>query len=83
VPAIATATPEQPILMAGIGPITSALETLATTVGAGLILGSFVVGAIGLIAGGQATQRRLARAGYFGGIAAVICFLLDATTIFR
>lgn len=82
-PAIATATPEQPILIAGIGPFTSLLETLATTVGAGLILGSFAVGVAGVVAGGQPTQWRLARAGYLGGVVAVMFFLLDITTILR
>jgi hypothetical protein len=83
VPATATAIPEQLILIAGIGPFSSLLETLATTVGAGLVLGSFAVGVAGLIAGGQPTQRGLARAGYLGGVVAATFFLLDAITIVR
>jgi hypothetical protein len=62
-----------------VGPFTTAIETMATAVGAGILLGSFAMGAIGLLAG---RPRRVLEArgltdGYYGGLFAIGFVLVD------
>jgi uncharacterized membrane protein YiaA len=57
-------------LMAGIGPVTSGVEALATSIAAGILLGGFVTGLVGLLFSWEQgrSDRRVARGGYFGGL---------------
>jgi NAD kinase len=65
--------------LAQIGPLTAILEALATAVGAGIPLGGFAMGTVGLLA--RWPRRELAaRAltdGYAGGIGALLILLID------
>jgi hypothetical protein len=67
------------MLIGQVGPFTTAIETMATAVGAGILLGSFATGAIGMLAG---RSRRVLAArgliyGYYGGLFAVGFVLVD------
>ncbi len=65
--------------IAEIGPLTSALESLATAVGAGLLLGSFAIGSLRFLAGtpGRDLEAQVLTNGYWGGIASVWLVLGD------
>jgi hypothetical protein len=65
--------------LAVIGPLTSASEALATAVGAGILLGSFIAGAVGMVLGVPRIKlsERVLTDGYFGGILAVLAVALD------
>ena len=56
--------------LAVIGPLTSASEAMATAVGAGILLGSFVGGAVGMVFGVPRVKLsdRVLTDGYFGGL---------------
>ncbi len=62
-----------------IGLLTSAAESLATAIGAGMLLGSFGVGSFGLLAGWPrpALERRVLSDGYYGGIIGAVLALVD------
>lgn len=62
------------ILIAGVGPVTSAVETVATSVGAGILLGGFGAGALGLVLGwGRRDSDEVALAvGYLAGLAMAV-----------
>ena len=63
---------------AAIGPATSVLEAAATAVGAGMLLGGFVVGVASLISRrGYKSARAIGGAGYVGGVAALALLLVD------
>lgn len=65
--------------IARIGPVTTVVETLATAVGAGILLGSFGMGIVGLLAG-RPREMLAARAltdGYIGGASGVGAVLID------
>ena len=64
---------------AQIGPLTTVFEALATAVGAGIVLGSFAIGTVGLVAGWPRHELagRALTDGYVGGIAAVLIVLAD------
>ena len=66
--------------LAQIGPITSGFEAVATSVGAGVILGSVAMGIFGLILGWskQAIGDRALTDGYIGGLAGALVAALDA-----
>jgi len=61
--------------------MSSLLETFATAVGAGIVLGSFVVGVVGLFAHVRPTRDQLLDAGYIGGLAAIVSVLMDASSL--
>lgn len=65
--------------MASVGPITSAVEGVATSVGAGILLGSFVVGTLGTMLAWDLRLRELwvVTAGYFGGLGVLGLAVLD------
>lgn len=65
--------------LAGIGPLTSALEAAATAVGAGILLGSFTIGARMFVAGAprRDLEERVVASGYWGGIASIWAILAD------
>lgn len=67
---LSSAAAEAAFLVGGVGPVTSAGEMVATSVGAGILLGGFVGGVSGTLR--CWTRRRrdeaVVRLGYFGGI---------------
>lgn len=65
--------------LAQIGPLTTIVESLATAVGAGMLLGAFAAGAIGVVWGvkREKLERRALDAGYLGGIATVLLISID------
>ncbi len=66
-------------MIAQIGPITSLLETAATAVGAGMVLGSVAAAIRGLGAGwpSRAVERRAVSGGYAGGAVGALSILVD------
>ena len=68
--------------LAQIGPLTAALEALATTVGAGALLGAFAMGAIGLIARWprKELEERAPWDGCVGGGVGLLLAVLDLVT---
>jgi hypothetical protein len=66
------------MVFASAGIATGAFEVLATTIGSGLVVGSFV-GGLSTIAGrsrGRIEERAL-RGGYFGGSLALLSLVID------
>jgi len=67
------------MVIAQIGPLTAAVEALATAVGAGIVLGGFVLG-VWRVLFGQPRRVREARVltdGYVGGLSGVALVLID------
>lgn len=62
-----------------IGPFTAVFEAVATAVGAGIVLGSFAMGTVGLVARWPRHElaARALTDGYVGGIAALFIVLAD------
>jgi hypothetical protein len=67
------------VIPAQVGFTTTILESAATSVGAGMLMGGFVVGAVGLALGWPRgdLERRALRDGYVGGLVAVALMLFD------
>lgn len=67
------------MVLAGIGPLTSAIESVATAVAAGTLLGSFVIGTAGLLAGSprEVLAARVLTDGYGGGVLGALAVLVD------
>ncbi|HEV7769325.1 MAG TPA: hypothetical protein VGO66_01560 [Solirubrobacterales bacterium] len=65
--------------LAEIGPLTDAMEALASAVGAGGLLGAFLMGAFGFFAGWprQGLEARALTDGYAGGFIATQIVLTD------
>jgi hypothetical protein len=68
-------------LLAQIGLTTTVLESLATTIGAGMLVGGFALGIIGLFLGRsqRSLERRAFKDGYLGGLFGVGLLIVDAT----
>ena len=66
---------------AQVGPFTGLFEAVASAVGAGMLMGGFVAGAIGLVRGWPKRQfdRRLLRSSYGGGAFATFFIIVDIT----
>jgi hypothetical protein len=64
---------------AGIGFTTTILESVATSIGAGMLLGGFALGAAGLFLGWgrEDLEKRALRDGYGGGLFAVGFLIFD------
>jgi hypothetical protein len=64
---------------AQIGPATALFEGLAAAVGAGIVLGSFVMGICRLLANRsrKALEAQVLTDGYMGGLVGVFVVLLD------
>jgi hypothetical protein len=62
-----------------IGPITAVLEGLATTVGAGMLLGGFVAGVVGVVAGWPRPilDAHVLFSSYAGGVGGMLLVLAD------
>jgi predicted GNAT superfamily acetyltransferase len=67
------------MVLGRIGLFTTAVETLATAVGGGIVLGGFLAGSVGMVAGWTSTLRdqRILLTGYCGGMAGVVLVLID------
>jgi hypothetical protein len=68
-----------PTVLAHIGPTTTVLEAAATSIGAGILMGSFLMGTTGLALrwSRQDFEGRALRDGYIGGVAATACLIFD------
>lgn len=62
-----------------IGFFTDATEAFATAVGAGILLGGFLAGSVGIVAGWSRSRRdeRVVSMGYAGGMVATLLVLID------
>ena len=81
-PAISSAVVDTAAWVAGIGPVTSTGEVVATSIGAGILLGGFAGGTFGMLR--RWTRRRrdeaALRVGYFGGIGMAVAVVGEALT---
>lgn len=66
-------------LLASVGPATSALESLASSIGAGLVVGGFVGGLVSLLFGGQrsVSEKEAVKGSYPGGGFGLLLLILD------
>jgi|GEM_PF-3648871 len=67
------------MLLASVGIATSAFELLATTIGSGLVVGSFAAGLLAIVlscARSRAEQWAF-NGGYFGGLLAMLGLVVD------
>ena len=66
-------------LLAQIGFTTTVLESFATTIGAGMLMGGFVLGTIGLLLGDsrRSLERRALKVGYLGGLVGAGLLIFD------
>ncbi len=66
-------------LFASAGPLTSLLGDLATSIGSGIVVGSFATGLASFAASGSRrySERWSLIGGYFGGVGAVAFMLID------
>jgi hypothetical protein len=66
-------------LSASVGPLTGVFEALATSIGAGVVIGSFVVGLTNLVLGrGRGTSEEEALyGGYVGGAVGLGLLAID------
>lgn len=67
------------MVTAGIGFLTTVTEALASAVGAGMLLGGFVVGCAGVAVGWARPKfdDEVLFGGYFGGVVAALLALID------
>ena len=65
--------------LAQVGFFTDAAEMLATAVGAGILLGGFLAGSIGIVAGWPRSRRDegIVSVGHVGGMIAILLVLID------
>ena len=63
--------------LAALGVASSIIETIATSVGAGILLGGFFAGTAAMLDRNDSRQRRVAGAGYVGGWLALVALLVD------
>jgi len=68
------------MVLAQIGPLTTVLETAATAVAAGAVLGSLAAGIRGLWVGlpARKVERRALYGSYIGGAAGAVSAIFDA-----
>jgi hypothetical protein len=66
-------------LLGQVGFFTAATELLATAVAAGILLGGFLAGSVGIFAGWPRSRRdeRVVLFGYAGGMIAILLVLID------
>jgi len=68
------------VALGQIGFFTTVIEALATAVGAGILLGGFLAGSVGSVAGmpRHRLDARVLSVGYAGGVVGLGAVLLDA-----
>jgi hypothetical protein len=66
-------------MFASAGPTTGVLETLATTIGSGLVVGSFVAGIASFVASRSLlrSEKWAVTGGYLGGGFGVVLLVID------
>lgn len=66
-------------VLAHIGLTTTILESVATSIGAGMLVGGFAFGAAGFLRGRarQDLEKRALTDGYLGGLVAAVLLVLD------
>ncbi len=69
------------MVLAQVGPLTTLIESTATAVGAGIVLGGFCSGLAGLLLAlpRAEIEARVLRDGYIGGALSVLAMLADIT----
>jgi hypothetical protein len=62
-----------------VGPLTSAIETSATSIAAGVVIGGFLEGMLSMLLGWDPANdnRRVVRSGHYGGAFALSAGVLD------
>lgn len=67
-------------LIAEIGPLTGILESMTRAIGAGIVLGTFTLGTLGLLAGRtrQMLETRVLTDGYAGGCVGLGAVIFDS-----
>jgi hypothetical protein len=67
------------VALGQIGFFTGTTEVLATAVGAGILLGGFLAGSVGIVTGQPRSRRdeRVVSFGYAGGMIAILLVLID------
>jgi hypothetical protein len=70
------------MVLGQIGFLTTAAEAFAAAVGAGMLLGSFGAGVLGLLVGHsrRSLEQRALVSGYYGGLLGVALAMLDLVT---
>jgi hypothetical protein len=65
--------------MASQGSVSASIEAIATTIGAGMVIGGFLAGVLGIALGWKAskTNSKAMRAAHYGGVVALIAVTLD------
>jgi hypothetical protein len=64
--------------IAALGVASTAIETVATSVGAGIVLGGFLAGTARLLNPGRAAPEQVVEPGYMGGWIAFLAVVADA-----
>jgi len=66
-------------MLFGAGPLTSHLASLATAIGAGVLVGGFAAGVAGLVVGSdeKGDGRAVRTGGYWGGLSALLLLAVD------
>jgi hypothetical protein len=67
--------------LAEIGPFTTLMQNVAAGVGAGMLLGAFATGVVGLASAWprRHLERLVTRHGYAGGLGGILVMLADIT----
>jgi len=62
-----------------VGPLTSAFETTATSIAAGIVIGGFLEGMLSMLLGWDPVNdnRRVVRSGHYGGACSLSAIVLD------
>jgi hypothetical protein len=65
--------------IAQIGPLTTLLEFAATSIGAGVIVGGFLAGGAGMLAGRtrKEMEDNALREAFRGGLVGILCLCID------
>jgi hypothetical protein len=65
--------------IAGIGLLTTLMETAATSIGAGILVGGFVTSGVGMVAGRtrKEIETRALRDAFYGSLGGIFCLCHD------
>jgi len=67
------------VVIAGIGPFTTLMEMVATSIGVGAVVGGFVAAGAGMLNGRSRSEMEAnaLREGFVGGLGGMSCLCLD------
>jgi hypothetical protein len=70
-----------PVVPGHVGVTTTVLEAAATSIGAGILIGSFLTGIVGLVMGWsrQNFESQVLGDGYIGGTIATVLLVIDVS----